>query len=260
MKTEQKKQIVEQASQRFKQLLEFLSPNTDTLVEDDKDDNEKGDNAENQPQNDNSASDLNADQPMDQQMQGNDMGAIDPNAQQQGQGGDLTSNFNPQGSDADLSPEMLGDDETTAQVGDEVVDVTELTDAQKEAQEELSQFNSKFSDAIKAIDSLKDMIAKNDEKIDHLNAEIKRRNPTPIEKMSNRASNAYPFSETPTEYWDKKEKTSNYSTEDDNNGKEDERYTITVGDVNNATDWKTISDSISDDFLYNQTLDKLMKM
>ena len=92
---------------------------------------------------------------------------------------------------------------------------------------------------------------------EYLENELKKRNPTPMEKMSNRAANSYPFNVSPKEYWDEKEKTSNYSTEDDNNGADNE-YTITVGDVS-GSDWKSISDSIDDDFLHNQTLNNILK-
>lgn len=260
MKEEKRKAMLEASRKRFNQLLEYMMPNSDILGEDDKD-KEEG------------AEDLSLDQDEQQQQQGGNqeqgpadnmgMGSNDMQQQpQQGGSDDVASGFQPQTAEGGADEMGMGEqgDENTAQPGDEVVDVSDLTDAQKESQKELSQFNDKFSAAIKAIDSLKNMIEKNDEKIEQLNAEIKKRNPTPIEKMSNRASNAYPFCETPTKYWKKKEKTSNYSTEDDNNGRDDERYTITVGDINNSSDWKSISDSISDDFLQNQTLDKLMRM
>ena len=97
------------------------------------------------------------------------------------------------------------------------------------------------------------------DKISEIEVEMKKRNPTPMEKLSNRAANSYPFNVSPKEYWDDKEKNSNYSADDDNNGREQEQYTITVGDINNANDWKTISDSLDDDLLYNQTLNNILK-
>ena len=81
-----------------------------------------------------------------------------------------------------------------------------------------------------------------------------------VEKMNNRAANSYPFNVSPKDYWEEKEKTSNYRIDDDNNGKDQEQYTITVGDISNASDWKSISDSMDDDFLHNQTLEKILKM
>lgn len=196
----------------------------------------------------------------------------DPNAMQDpnAQGGeeDLTSGFNPEGGDMQ-DPNMMGGDPNaiggvdTMQPDDEVVDITELTDAQEATQEELESFDSKFTKAIKAIEKIEAMINTNNkniaDKISEIESEMKRRNPTPMEKLSNRAANSYPFNVSPKEYWDEKEKNSNYSADDDNNGKGQEQYTITVGDINNANDWKTISDSLDDDLLYNQTLNNILK-
>jgi hypothetical protein len=72
---------------------------------------------------------------------------------------------------------------------------------------------------------------------------------------------SYPFNVTPEEYWEEKEKTSNYSTENDENGVKQGQYVITKNDVNGGTDWKSISDSLDDDdFMYNQTLNGILKI
>ena len=234
--TYNKERVVEEYKKRFQQILEYTSAGGFDLSE--ADDEQAADE---QPMGDDSMGgeqmpDMNGEQPMGGDMQDPNMMGDDPNA-------------------------MGGMD--TMQPDDEVVDITELTDAQEATQEELESFDSKFTKAIKAIEKIEAMINTNNkniaDKISEIEDEMKRRNPTPMEKLSNRAANSYPFNVSPKEYWDEKEKNSNYSADDDNNGKDQEQYTITVGDINNANDWKTISDSLDDDLLYNQTLNNILK-
>ena len=274
--TYNKELVVEEYKKRFQQILEYTSAGGFDLSE--ADDEQAADE---QPMGDDSMGgeqmpDMNGEQPMSGDMQDPNMMGDDPNAMggdmqdpnAQGGGEDLTSGFNPEGGDMQ-DPNMMGDDPNamggmdTMQPDDEVVDITELTDAQEATQEELESFDSKFTKAIKAIEKIEAMINTNNkniaDKISEIEDEMKRRNPTPMEKLSNRAANSYPFNVSPKEYWDEKEKNSNYSADDDNNGKDQEQYTITVGDINNANDWKTISDSLDDDLLYNQTLNNILK-
>ena len=258
--------VVEQYKKRFAQIMEYtLNCSKDSLLEDGEGAPQEDPNA--MPQDPNMGGEMPMDGGMEQAP--GDMGAMDPNAMPQdpSMGGempmdagaeDVAGGFNPQ-TDGNMEGDM-SQDPSMMQPEDEVVDITELTDAQEETQEEIEQFDSKFTKAIEAIKSLEGLIKANDNKIDALEAEFKKRNPTSMEKMSNRKTISYPFNVSPEEYWSEKEKTSNYSTDDDRNGKESEQYTITAGDINNATDWKSISDTLSDDFLYNQTLEKLLKL
>ena len=166
--------------------------------------------------------------------------------------------FNPQDDLSADSFDNAGVD--TEQPGDEVLDVTELTDKQDDIEKQIHAVGGKFDEVLKAIGSFEELIRANDEKLEDLKAEIERRNPTQIEKLGNRKNLSYPFNVSPEEYWDNKEATSNYSTEDDDNGKEQGQYVITADDVNGDTNWQAIAKSLEDkDFLYNQTLDKLVK-
>lgn len=140
--------------------------------------------------------------------------------------------------DNDLEPEKEGD---------EVIDVDDLTKSQEDTEEKVDDLDDKFEKLLKAITNFEDIIDHNNEKIEDLKAEFERRNPTQIEKMSMQTQNSYPFNVTPKEYWDNKEQTSNYRTDYDDNGKEQGQYVITKDDVNNAVDWKSISNSLDDD-------------
>lgn len=168
--------------------------------------------------------------------------------------------FNPQDPSMGADPSMGGAPMDTEQPGDEVLDVTELTDKQEDIEGEIKEIGGKFGEVLKAIGAFEELLRSNDEKIEDLKAEIERRNPTQIEKLGLQKEKSYPFSVSPDEFWKEKEANSNYSTEPDNNGKEQGQYVITADDVNGDTNWKAIADSLdSKGFLYNQTLDKLLK-
>ena len=270
------KQIVEEYKKRFAQILEFTMGDSNVVAEDGE---EQPEGEEAMPQDGGAEGEMPMGDPnaMPQQdtnmggdpsMMGNpnamggDPNMMDPNA---GAAEDVAGGFNPQGAEGGMQdPNMMGDpnamggDTSMMQPDDEVVDITDLTDAQEATQEEISQFDEKFAKAISAIKSLESLIKQNDSKIEDLETEFKKRNPTPMEKMNNRRTISYPFNVSPEDYWKEKEAEGVYSTEDDNNGKDSEEYTITAGDINNNNNWKDISDSL-DDFMYNQTLSNLLK-
>ena len=198
---------------------------------------------------------------------GGDMGAgamppADPNAPADG-GATPPTGFNPQEQPAPAGDISNADFDAAAtdvqQPDDEVLDVTELTDKQDDIEKEVGEIGGKFDKVMKALGAFEELLRANDKKIEDLKAEYEKRNPTQIEKLSMQTAKSYPFNVTPEEFWKQKEATSNYSTEDDDNGKEQGQYQITANDVNGATDWKSISDSLDDDdFMYNQTLAKVM--
>ena len=256
MKVENNNLLLEEYKKRFSQIVEYTIPSNTVLAEDDEElPQENGDDEAEIPMGDDNMQMNGNEQPQGLEVD-NEQGEQMPQGNN-GFGGDvpsedLTGGFSPDDAQmGDMSAE-------TMQPEDEVVDITELTDAQEETREDIEQFSDTFKKAFKVISSLEDMVNNTSAKIDNLEKELKRRNPTQMEKMSNRASLSYPFNVSPEEYWDEKEKNSNYSTEYDNNGENDEEYTITVNDINSAKDWKNISDSMDDDLLYNQTLNKIL--
>ena len=199
---------------------------------------------------------------------GGQMPPADPNNPMTGGGnagggvnGDTTQTpdgFNPQ-------PDMTQQDFNTGgeqpTEGDDVVDVSELTDAQEDTEKEIEQMDNKFSAVMKQLGAFEELIRNNDDKIEQLKAEFERRNPTQVEKLSMNTAKGGPFNVSPEEYWDEKQATSNYSIEDDDNGKEQGQYVITANDVNGSVDWKSIADSLDDDdFMYHQTLNGVLKV
>lgn len=196
---------------------------------------------------------------------GDDMSAGAPDVEMPQDGGEAQGpeGFNPQvpqdGMDAGMPP-MDGamPEDGGVQPGDDVIDVSDLTDSQEETQEEVDKLDAKFDKVMKYLGQFEELIKSNDDKINDLKAEFERRNPTQVEKLSMQTANSYPFSETPEQYWDNKEKTSNYRTEDDQNGVKQGQYVITKNDVDGTVDWKGIADTLDDFDIMHQTMKNTM--
>lgn len=168
--------------------------------------------------------------------------------------------FNPQGAFGPTGePDPAGELDQPAP-DDDVIDISDFTDSQEKMEDDIDKIDGKFAKVMKAIGAFEELLRSNDEKIEDLKAEFERRNPTQVEKLGIQQANSYPFNVNPNEYWKEKEATSNYSTEPDDNGKEQGQYVITADDVNGDVNWKGIYDSLNDDFLYHQTLDKIVRI
>lgn len=281
-----KEKILKEGMDKFQRLFNYdarVGLNETTLlsnsVEEDENDTNADPNAAPAPGGDMGGADMGGGMPADPNaaaggapmdpnaMAGGDIGGgmpADPNAAAGGEEAPAAppQGFNPQvpapgGDISNADFDAAGAD--MQQPGDEVLDVTELTDKQEDIEKEVGEIGGKFDKVMKALGAFEELLRANDQKIEDLKAEYERRNPTQVEKLSMQTAKSYPFNVTPEEFWKEKEATSNYSTEDDDNGKEQGQYQITANDVAGATDWKAISDSLDDDdFMYNQTLAKVM--
>lgn len=138
---------------------------------------------------------------------------------------------------------------------EEVIDVDDLTDSQEDTEKKVDALTSKFDKLFQMIGSFEEKIKQSDENINALKQEIEKRNPTQIEKMTMRSKGGYPFNVSPDEYWAEKEETSNYSTEDDENGVNQDQYKITKNDVDNMTDWASISKSLDEEGMFKNLKD-----
>jgi len=259
------KLLIETQKKRFQQILEYTNfgAKYSTLDEDNEENSQ--DDAMPQPQDTqeppmNPGSDamgqqdggqMPADDGMGMEPQqpmggGMDMGGAGNGQPQGNQPAQTPQGFNPQEipSDGDVS---VNDFEGGVSEDDDVVDISDLTDAQEDTEKEIKEIGSKFNDVLKYIGKFEEMLNSNNEKIENLKSEFEKRNPTQVEKLSMQTAHSYPFSETPEEYWKKKEATSNYSTEDDENGVGQEQYTITKHDIDSANDWRSISKSLDDE-------------
>jgi hypothetical protein len=255
--------LLKESQKRFKQLCEYTFIGVDDLREAD-DDEDSLDNQEQQPLPGGNA---------DTAPQGNEEQPLPGGGPEQGQeggeeempdaegGDDGVEGFDPEGDGGDDIPDEMSDEG-----GDEeVIDVDDLTNAQEQGNAEIGQVDNKIQSLLAVVDKL---MKRNDDvinKIDSVNgnieafaAEMEKRNPTQVEKLTLRAKDSYPFSITPDEYWKDKEANSNYSTADDENGEEQGQYVITQNDINGDTDWRSIAKSLNDPNL-NQSLSQILK-
>ena len=183
----------------------------------------------------------NMEQGGDPSMTGGDMMGGDPNMQ-----GAEAQGFNPQGSEEQLgaTPETDPNQEE-----EEVIDVDDLTNSQEETEAKVDSLSDKFERLFGMIDAFEKQIDASNERMESLRAEIEKRNPTPVEKMSLRAANSYPFNVSPNDYWKDKEATSNYTPDDDKNGVNDPQYQITKDDIDNIADYNQIAKSLDADYM-----------
>lgn len=267
-----KDQLIESMSRRFQEICNYQAKygltettllNTPELGEEDTSSEDKADEEEpidtntgngGAEQMDNNVGQMNGDDSMPMN------GGAAPMASEELSGNVPNSAPTPEGLAPQEEPDVdfEGDVE---QPGDEVLDVTDLTDKQEEMDKEIGAVGKKFDNVLKALGEFANLIKSNDDKIEALKAEFEKRNPTQIEKLNMQTAKSYPFNVKPSDYWSEKEQTSNYSTDSDNNGKGEKQYTITTNDIMGGEDWKSISDSLDDeDFMYHQTLDKILKM
>ena len=243
---ETNREIINEATKRFKQIVEYTTIRHNLVGEDNEyqDLNEADDEETAEP---NAAS--NTAQSADSNMQGQE-----PMPQDDGFDPQVDDNAGGMGGDADMAFDNA-EDVSEMQPDDEVIDISDLTDSQEETEDEVRKLGGKFGALLKRIDKFAKMVQDTDDKIKDLKAEIEKRNPTPIEKLEMRSMSSYPYNIKPNEYWEEKEKNSNYRVVPDD---KKEEYTITQNDLNSGFDPKTLSDSFSKFDIMNQTMKNTM--
>lgn len=164
----------------------------------------------------------------------------DPSTGMPGGPGDAT------GGGEDMTPQPNQDMGETGAPEENVeeIDVDDLVDSQEETEKKVSKLMHKFSyvadQMMSAVDALSNKIDASAEKLNKLEAEFQKRNPTPVEKLSMRTVGSYPFGQTVDQYWANKEQTSNYSPEREDD-KDNQEYTITKNDIDNISDYQNIA-------------------
>ena len=175
----------------------------------------------------------------------------DPNA-----GGINGANLAPNAGMESGDPNAMGDPmmgDMGAQPGpdDNVVDITQLTDAQDELKanqeqttEQLEDVDAKLSTLLKVVDKFTSALDANDAKIAELKSELIKRTPTEEETMNVRLNaGGNPFDQKPEEFWDKFQDINNHYNITSNN--EAPQYQIRKSDIDNVND-KMISDELDD--------------
>lgn len=132
----------------------------------------------------------------------------------------------------EMGDEMGGDEMDAEQPAeDEVeVDVTQLvkgneeaTDAANDASQKTSELLAKFSELEQRVSTMSQL----SQKIDTLEKEIVKRNPTPVEKLEMRSMDSYPYNIKLTDFW---KDVQGYKATDDEPQKPEE-YVLTKDDV-----------------------------
>lgn len=183
--------------------------------------------------------------PMDGGMPGGDPGMG-------GDGSQGVEGFQPQGEQQPMVPQdgAPGEDE-------DIINVDDLTDSQEHTENKVDHLSSKVEKLIGMLDKFEADIDANNQHIEQLKQEFEKRNPTQVEKMTLRANKGYPFTDTPEDFWDRKEAEGTYSPDPDNNGIDDQRYQITKDDIDNVNDWNSIYKSIKNGDFHQDLSDLL---
>ena len=137
-------------------------------------------------------------------------------------------------------------------VGEETVevDVTDIVDKAEETRSEIEGITSKMEELMGNLEDLSTKVTGMDQvidKIDNLEKEIEKRNPTPVERLEMRSMDSFPYSIKLTDFWSDKE---GYNTGEEEAPQED--YTLTQKDVDeySETDIKDSFDYDEDDTDY----------
>lgn len=149
-------------------------------------------------------------------------------------GGDDSLDFgSDQGGDMGDAPEVAPAPAEPSS-DDVEVDVTELVKGSEEAKDAADKASHNSEMLLQKLADLEARISKMDAvsgKIEDLENEIIKRNPTPVEKLEMRSLSSYPYSQKLTDYWaDKKGAYDVMGNEDE----EKEEYTLTQDDIDNS--------------------------
>ena len=136
--------------------------------------------------------------------------------------------------------------------GEVEVDVTDIVKDTKETKDAVNSGNQKVDELLNKLKDLETKLASMDSlttKIDNLENEFEKRNPTPEEKLEMRSLDSFPYNLKLTDYWSGKEGAYNVLNNDNNNvvpmGKEpaEKEYVLTQDEIENDYSEGDVSDS-----------------
>ena len=126
------------------------------------------------------------------------------------------------------------------------LDVTELVKGSEAAKQSADAANSKIEQLMSMVDKLENQLSSMSsisDKIDGLEKEIERRNPTPKEKLEMRSLDSFPYSVKLSDFW--AEKGDRYDTGADDD--KPEEYVLTQKDIDDDYSESDIEDSFNGD-------------
>jgi len=145
----------------------------------------------------------------------------------------------PFGTDTEVEDEFADEDMGGGETVE--VDVTDIVDKTEETKASVDGMGEKMEELLSKLSDLESQVTDMDgviNKIDDLEKEIERRNPTPVERLEMRSMDSFPYSVKLTDFWKDKE---GYQATDD-----EEEFTLTQSDVDNF-DEKEIRSSFESD-------------
>lgn len=181
----------------------------------------------------------------EQQNQGNQ-----PNGQPSEEGANMNTDPNQPPMDGEQQPAPedvppMGNEPQPEPEGGEVeLDVTELVNGTQEAKASADIATRKMEELLSKFNELESKLGSMDgisTKIEDLERQIEKRNPTPDEKLEMRSFDSYPYNIKLTDYWAEKE--GPYNVLDDSSEKE---YTLTQDDIKGEYNDNQIKDSFKE--------------
>jgi len=147
----------------------------------------------------------------------------------------------------DAAPEADVTPEPAPEGGDEIeLDVTELVKGSEAAKASADSANSKIEQLMGMVDKLENQLQSMSAistKIEDLEKEIERRNPTPTEKLEMRSLDSFPYNIKLSDFW--AEKGDRYDTGAE--PKEPTEYVLTQQDVDDSYNESSIEDSFDEE-------------
>lgn len=118
--------------------------------------------------------------------------------------------------------------------GEVEIDVTDLTKEQDKIADDVDRLSAKseeiYNTLLDITNKIEQFSTKTDDEIRNLKSEFEKRNPTSKEILQKRVVLSSPFNQTPENYWDEKQKDSNYVLSDDDD--DEKEYVVKASDIN----------------------------
>lgn len=138
-----------------------------------------------------------------------------------------------EGGEEEIDAEVEEIEEPVEEEEVEEVDVTEIVNSTNDTAEKVQNVTSKVDDILSKFGDLEGRLSgMNDilHKIESLEREVEKRNPTPIEQLEMRSLDSFPFNVKLTDYWDdKKDDKGNYEPIE----QKEKEFDVNVSDLSN---------------------------
>lgn len=146
------------------------------------------------------------------------------------------------------------------------IDVTDLTQKQDDVDNKVTQVTSQTQQMMdmltKLTDKVQGIIQKTDVEMANLKDEMIKRNPTPVQVLNKRLTVSDPFTQTPEDYWKKKESEGEYKLSDDDDqlkAQNDQEFVLKASDIDDNKSDIYKSFGLTDDEM-NQSLSTMFRM